>query len=76
MKRKRQYHTDFLFPNSGFLMGAGSVFNIAGNYFEFNYSSADQNADEKAISNDWGVIGEDLAAIMSAFDQKGEAVLR
>jgi hypothetical protein len=62
MKKIKKYRTDFLFPTPSFLIGAGSVFNIAGNYFNFNYSSSDKEADNKAIMSDWGVIGQDISS--------------
>jgi hypothetical protein len=61
---KKAYRTDFLFPNSSFLTGAGSVFNIAGNYFGFNYSASDEQADSRALENDWGMIGEDILDVI------------
>ena len=60
MKKNKSYRSDFLFATPSFLMGAGSVLNIAGNYFSFNYSSSDRQADTKAISSDWGVVGGDI----------------
>jgi hypothetical protein len=61
---KRQYQTSFLFPKLSFLSGMGSVFNLAGNYYNFNYSDTPAEADSKALENDWGVIGEDLSETM------------
>jgi hypothetical protein len=60
MKKIKKYRSDFLFVTPSFLVGAGSVLNIAGNYFKFNYSSTDEQADAKAIESDWGVIGIDI----------------
>ncbi|RTL48858.1 MAG: hypothetical protein EKK39_11990 [Sphingobacteriales bacterium] len=60
MKKTRKYRRDFLFSTPSFLVGAGSVFNIAGNYFNFNYSSSDIDADSKALLSDWGIIGQDI----------------
>ncbi len=60
MDEIKKYHTDFLFASPSFLTGTGSVFNMWGNYFIFNYSPTTQKADEKAIRNDWGMIGCDL----------------
>ncbi len=57
---KKYYTTDYLFPRTNSLIGAGSVFNLAGNYFQFNYSLSAEEADYKAIESDWGVIGVDL----------------
>jgi hypothetical protein len=38
----------------------GSVLNISGNYFPFNYSKSDEDADKKAIQSDWAIIGQDI----------------
>jgi hypothetical protein len=56
----RRYRTGFLFSSPSFLVGAGSVLNIGGNYFEFNYSSHSEDSDWKAILADWSIIGEDI----------------
>lgn len=60
MKKIRKFKTDFLFPAPTFLTGIGSVLNLAGNYFKFNYSVGDKEADWKALLSDWGVVGEDI----------------
>lgn len=63
--KKRKYRTDVLFPRTSFLIGAGSIFNLAGNYFEFNSCSSSAKADSLAIENDWGVIGNELRDVVS-----------
>jgi hypothetical protein len=74
MRESRKFKSDFLFPTPSFLIGAGSVLNIAGNYFVFNYSPSDVDADVKALMSDWGVIGEDIevaeAEIMKILEVK------
>lgn len=60
MKRMKKVQTDFLFSTPSFLIGLGSVLNISGNYFEFNESSSDQEADKRALSCDFKMIGQDL----------------
>lgn len=62
---KKYYITDHLFPRTNFIIGAGSVFNIAGNYFSFNRSTASE-ADAKAIESDWGTIGMDIQQIVKS----------
>jgi hypothetical protein len=69
MKKNKSYRSDFLFTTPSFLIGAGSVLNIAGNYFSFNYSSSDRQADTKAISSDWGVVGSDIEKASDAIPQ-------
>lgn len=52
--------TDFLLPRNSFLIGLGSVLNLFGSYFEYNYSESDQEADTKATKSDWEVVGQDM----------------
>ncbi|SIS83138.1 hypothetical protein SAMN05421789_10824 [Kaistella chaponensis] len=52
--------TDFLLPKKGFIVGLGSIFNIYGDYFEYNTSDTPEEADRKALSSDWNIVGADL----------------
>jgi len=49
--------TDFLYAQSSFLNGVGSVLNINGHFHEYNKS---ENPDEIAIAADWRMIGQDI----------------
>lgn len=60
MTKIKKYRTNVLFPRTSVIIGAGTIINIAGNYFCFNYSRSGKEADEKAIRSDWGVIGNDI----------------
>lgn len=60
MKKQRRYSTDFLFSTPTLLSGAGTVINLAGNFYEFNTSERDFEADEKAIENDFRMVGQDI----------------
>ena len=62
---ENKYRTDFLFPSVNGMIGAGSIFNIAGNYFDFNVSESELEADQRAIECDWGMIGNDLQLSIS-----------
>ena len=52
--------TDFLLPNNDFIIGLGSVLNLLGSYFEYNYSNSSKEADFKALESDWQNVGEDI----------------
>ncbi len=54
--------TQFLAATSTFMIGMGSVLNIAGNYFQYNFSSTPEEADRLALENDWAVVGQDIRA--------------
>lgn len=68
MKRRIRFHrSDFLFSTPKLIIGVGSVFNVAGNYYSFNESESSKEADLKALRNDWGVVGSDLENAMKSF---------
>jgi len=60
MKKQKRYNTGFLFSTPSFLSGAGTVLNLAGNFYEFNSSDSGFEADQKAIENDFRMIGQDI----------------
>lgn len=62
--------TDFLFPSPSFLIGAGSIFNIGGNYFEYNLSETDLQADLRALIADWLTIKKDFELAEKKFKNK------
>ena len=59
-KKKANYRTDVWLPKNNFLVGLGSVLNIAGAYFNYNYSKSEKDADYKAMYSDWKNVGEDF----------------
>ena len=63
MTKRKRYRTNVLFIRPSILDGIGSIMNIAGNYFDFNYSNSGVETDKKAIENDWGVIGNDILKV-------------
>jgi len=65
MTRIKHYKSNLLFPRTSMLIGFGSILNISGNYFEFDYSNSEKEADIKAIENDWGVVGNDIPEAIS-----------
>lgn len=71
MNKVKRYRTDFLFSLPSFLVGAGSVLNIAGNYFDF--SSSDKDADAKALLSDWGVVGQDIQQAFEELEKELES---
>lgn len=75
MSRRKRYFTDFLFPQPTLKMGMGSVLNIAGDYFDFNYSLDGPEADRKAIESDWGMIGQDLQSAVLVLDKSKKSTL-
>ena len=60
MKKRHIRYTAILFPRASFLSGVGSSINIAGNYYRFNYSRTEEDADDRAILADWRAVCEDF----------------
>ncbi|MCG8323177.1 MAG: hypothetical protein MI921_27005 [Cytophagales bacterium] len=46
--------------NAEFIKGAGSAFNLAGDYYSFKISRDPFMSDKKAIMSDWRAVGHDL----------------
>ncbi|MCX6233912.1 MAG: hypothetical protein NT175_04195 [Bacteroidetes bacterium] len=69
MYKKERFRTDFLFPAPSFFKGLASIFNVPGNYYDFNYSQSNEEADYKALKTDWSIIGQD---IRNAVDNMGQ----
>lgn len=60
MKKIIRHITSRLYSDNDFIIGIGSVLNISGSYFDYNYSSTPEEADRKAIQSDWLMVGQDL----------------
>ena len=70
MNDKLKYRSDFLFPQSSFFTGLGSILNIGGNHYNVNSSKSDQAADMKALKFDWGVIAQDFRQVLDPIQSK------
>lgn len=68
-KKRVKYRTDFLLPRNNFLIGLGSALNIAGAYFDYNYSKSEKEADFKAIASDWQNVGDDFRKSKEEFEK-------
>jgi len=60
LKKLRRYKTNALFHRTSLTDSFGSIINVAGNYFVFNYFNSGEEADQKAIESDWGMVGDDI----------------
>ena len=73
---KQKFSTFYLIKRQGsFLTGLATVLNIGGNFFEYDYSESGQEADRKAIQNDWGVVGQDLEYAIGKFEKENPKLL-
>ena len=71
-KRNIRYKTDYLLPKNNFWVGMGSILNLTGSYFKYNYSKSDNEADLKALISDWDNIGEDIRKSKNSFEKKNK----
>lgn len=62
--------TDFLLPKNNFWIGIGSVLNLFGGNFEYNYSKTENDADYKALTSDWLNVGKDLSNAQLIFEKE------
>ena len=53
--------SDFLFAQPSFASGVARVFDLFGQFDEYNRSETPEEADAKAIAADWLVVGQDIA---------------
>jgi hypothetical protein len=53
--------SDFLFAQPSFASGVARVFDLFGQFDEYNRSETPDEADAKAIASDWIVVGQDIA---------------
>jgi len=75
MKKQKRYTTGFLFSTPSFLSGAGTVINLAGNFYEFNSSDSGFEADEKAIENDFRMIGQDICDVIEKIKEDKKVLI-
>jgi len=65
-KRTTPSYSTFLFSEPSGLTGAGSILSIGGNYYDFNYSESEEEADFRAFEKDWEAVYDDMR---SSFDR-------
>jgi hypothetical protein len=53
--------SDFLFAQPSFASGVARIFDLWGQFDDYNRSETPDEADEKAIAADWLVVGQDIA---------------
>ena len=75
MSKKNKYKTSFLLPTNNFFVGLGSVLNLSGSYFIYNYSDSNEEADSKALFSDWNNIGNDFKIAEKNFKKSNKKEL-
>ena len=62
---KRIDKTTFLLPKNNFWIGLGTVLNLFGLYFIYNYSETSEEADTQAMICDWVMVGNDFKKVLN-----------
>jgi hypothetical protein len=62
-------YTDFLVPDCSFLIGAATVFSLAGSPFAYNRSASREIADARGIRQDFAMIGQDIREVSHSLDE-------
>jgi len=65
--------SDFLFAQPSFASGAARVFDLFGQFDEYNISDTTAEADAKAIAADWIVVGQDMSDAIEQSDSEMRA---
>lgn len=64
--KRRNYKTDFLFAKSSFVIGMGSLMGIFSEYYTFNTSETEAEADQLAMESDFAVAGKDMYSALNS----------
>jgi hypothetical protein len=75
MNENNKFSTGFLFATPSFWGGAGTVLNLAGNYYRFNSSDSGLEADEMAIEHDFMMMGQDLKNTIDLFKNENKQLI-
>jgi hypothetical protein len=68
MKSCKHCKTDFLYARPTFAAGAARLFDFGGLFDSYNESVTDEEADAKAISSDWALVGADILNALVVFE--------
>lgn len=59
--------SDFLFSTPSFISGFARVLDLYGTYDVYDTSSTEREADFRALSSDWHVVGQDIFGAMTQY---------
>ncbi len=64
--------SDFLFAQPSLASGAARVFDLWGQFDDYNRSETTLEADARAIASDWLIVGQDISDAMERHDDESE----
>lgn len=65
--------TDYLYARPSFLEGMGRIFDFGGTMTVFNTSRTPEEADVRALGDDWRTVGADLRAAVEQVKRQAKA---
>jgi len=68
----KKVKSDFLVAQPSFASGAARIFDLFGQYDEYNRSETTLEADAKAIAADWLIVGQDLSDAIEYDEDESE----
>jgi hypothetical protein len=76
MIKRKISRSSYWFTSPSFLTGAGSVLNISGNYYRFDFSNSGMQADSNAIKSDWCLVGRDIERAANGSNTQAKELFR
>jgi hypothetical protein len=67
---QKRIKTDFLIAQPSFASGVARIFDLWGEFDEYNRSETTAEADAKAIASDWLMVGQDLQDAMDEHESQ------
>lgn len=67
-----KFNSTYLLPCFSFTSGVASSFDMSGNFYDFNYSETDSEADLLSQISDWQAVKEDFESAISEFKKEIE----
>jgi hypothetical protein len=61
------YHSDFLFATPSFTEGVGRLVDFGNALTEYNVSRSTEEADKRALTQDWLAVGDDIRGAVVAY---------
>ena len=69
----KKVKTDFLFAQPSLSSGAARVFDLFGQFDEYNRSDSPAEADAKALASDWILVGQDFCEAIEQYESERTA---
>lgn len=69
----KKVKTDFLFAQPSLGSGAARVFDLFGQFDEYNRSDYPAEADAKALASDWILVGQDMCEAIEQYESERTA---